>query len=116
MIAGDLEKRIVEYHALLNSKDLVESKWYRRNTIHYELLSYVNHIVALYISARFDAIPTFLHRASSFLKSERGEHITGRYRDTVEAYLTAMAQFVRAQPNLSDGSRSLIEESEGDGR
>ena len=51
------------FHRRLNCAEIVPSKFYRRNTLWYPLVSYVNTIIALFISDNCDGIPTFVNRA-----------------------------------------------------
>ncbi|MDQ0170545.1 hypothetical protein [Paenibacillus tundrae] len=53
----------------INNKDNLPAVWLRRNSTHYHLVSYINHIIGLYLSGTFEFIPVFINRADKELNS-----------------------------------------------
>ena len=85
---------IDELHSLLNSKDNAPRRGYRRNVEIYELVCYVNNIIACYLSHNEKPIPVFIERAKIFLK-EHGSaewkeycELVGKYLATLENHLS----------------------------
>ena len=63
MINRELKDKIDEFHRKLNRRDIVPEECYRRNSLHYRLVCYINNIIGLYLSSDFDAVPIFINRA-----------------------------------------------------
>ncbi|TYP79851.1 hypothetical protein [Paenibacillus methanolicus] len=62
----------------MNDEAAMPPNCYRRNSIYYSLVSYMNHIVALYVSSAWSAIPVFMNRAHNaiqHLSRTNGEHV-----------------------------------------
>jgi len=83
-------KKIESFHKLINSEKLVEGKWYRRNHSAYELVCYINNIVALYLSDNYESIPVFIDRAKKFLSCDKADFLNKEYRDQIAEYLMIM--------------------------
>ena len=95
-ISGSRE-RFEYFHRRLNCAEIVSNKFYRRNTIWYPLVSYVNTIIALFISDNLEGIPTFVNRvikahdeitAHSNLAKDEGSE----YLKMVGAYLCLVVE------------------------
>lgn len=93
----ELREEITQLHKILNQKDMVPERCYRRNNRHYPLVCYVNNISGLFISSNFDGIPIFIDRAYKELQRLRQnsdknqEYLT--YYGIVLKYLGIMADF-----------------------
>jgi hypothetical protein len=79
---------VMKYGKLLNSEEILESGWLKRNAIYYKLITYINHTIALFIGENYNCIPVFIQRASKELDClihEQGFH--EKYFDIAEEYL-----------------------------
>jgi len=54
-----------EFHARLNSPEVIPSGWYRRNVHQYQMLSYVNHVIALQIAGEWENAALFVREPPS---------------------------------------------------
>jgi len=86
-----------DYHARLNSPEVIPGGWYRRNVSQYEILSYINHIIALQIAGNWDTAPLFVRRAAKFLAKPVAEHLTPEYRALAIEFLRAAATDLRRE-------------------
>jgi hypothetical protein len=87
---SETSEKIATLHQKLNSERLVDGKWYRRNHSAYELVCYINNIVALYLSGNYENIPVFIDRAKGYLSREDAATLNNEYRDHVAQYLLIM--------------------------
>lgn len=94
----ELIEEIKRLHKMLNQRDIVPDRCYRRNSRHYPLVCYVNNISGLYMSSNFDGIPIFIDRAYNELqrlrpiyKENTEQELT--YYGLVLRYLGIMADF-----------------------
>ncbi len=71
----------------LNDENIVNAKWYRRNSIAYPLVCYVNNIIALRLSGNKECIPVFIMRARKFIKSNYSASLNEVYIAYVTKYL-----------------------------
>jgi hypothetical protein len=92
--AKEARKIIKRFHQCLNSPRLVPEQCYRRNHGTYPLVSYVNHVMGLFLSKNYTPIPIFLGRAFGELEKARVELVSEQYREVVLSYLGHMAHFV----------------------
>ena len=63
----------------------------------YELVTYVNHIIALFLSENTENIPVFIDRAFKFMESEHSDSISQQYQELVRNYLGVMSSWLNAQ-------------------
>lgn len=103
-----MSNAIDQFHPLLNSRDLVEARWYERNHKAYELVCYVNIIAGLYLSRNYETIPAFLDRVHGYLARDDKAQVSDAYRQIVEAYIRAVAQFLEASLEVSTDAKALI--------
>jgi len=96
------------FHARLNRVDVVPGEWYRRNDAQYPLVCYVNNIMGLYLSGRFDAIPIFLRRATEHMTASSNAIKREPYCALVEAYLRHMARFLYSLDALHESQKDII--------
>lgn len=82
-------------HHKLNSPDLVDAQWYRRNHGAYELVSYVNHLIGLCVSGNFDLLPTFIDRVSHSLANEGDRYVSEAYLTLVKHYVQLLEKHLR---------------------
>jgi hypothetical protein len=82
--------KITAMHEGLNSKAIAPSKGYRRNVVVYELLCYVNNIIACYVSKNEEPIPVFIGRARDYLSHAQPSEAWGNYYAYVAKYLNEM--------------------------
>jgi hypothetical protein len=85
----------------------VPEKYYRRNVVQYELVSYLAAIVALWTSRNLPGVHTFLRRASDALDRLR-PHLDGTCAEFVDAYLSTLAHHLASSGDLSDDLKSSL--------
>ena len=90
-------EEIEKYHTKLNSSDLIDETYYRRNHINYELICYINHIVACYYSNNFETMALFYLRSKKILDSHRGNAIEQKYRRIIDDYLSVIYKFLNTK-------------------
>ena len=89
-----LKNEIEKYHQKLNSEEIIDGTYYRRNKAVYELVSYINHIVACYYSKNYHSMATFLCRAKKFISKYDGYPIETSYRNILKDYLELIESFI----------------------
>jgi hypothetical protein len=100
-------ERIEELHRHLNSPGRMPERYYRRNVVQYELVSYLAAIVALWTSRNLPVLHLFLDRASEALDRLRPK-LDEAYAEFVETYLKAMAQYLLSSDDLSADLKSSL--------
>jgi hypothetical protein len=85
-------------HERLNAADVVPDVWFRCNHVEYPLICYVNTIIGLCLSRRYDAIPVFATRVEKHM-AERGEQPSNHvYYSLVREYLSAVSSLETTSP------------------
>ena len=112
---SELREKIVSFHRQLNRLDIVPHGCYRRNSIHYRLVCYINNIVGLYLSSDFDTIPIFVNRAYKEIENrkkmlENNGTETPPYYNFVLEYLGLMAEFSNSLKSIPEYLKSRIPE------
>jgi len=74
----------------LNAPELVKGIWYRPSHVAYELVCYINNIVALDASKNYETVPLFIERARKYLSGSKAEAVSEEYRQVVARYLAHM--------------------------
>ena len=100
-------ERIEELHRQLNSPGRIPERYYRRNVVQYELVSYLAAIVALWTSRNLPVLHTFLDRASEALERLR-PHLDDSYAEFVGGYLRALAQHLLSCDDLPADLKSSL--------
>lgn len=95
---------IKQYHAYLNSSDILPEQWARPSAGHFFLVSYVNTVIGLFISKNYEAIPLFIMRAFKFLQEVPESPVSEHYRTLVRRYLYQMAYFLQTYTSTSQDS------------
>ncbi len=109
MLNAELER----LHRQLNQAQLVPRGGFRRNTLHYPIICYINNIIGLYLSQNFEVIPTFLRRAlvhiREFKQANPEVYAQGdAYYALVLEYLSLMAHFIASLEQIDPVARRLI--------
>lgn len=92
---------------ILNAPGTVPERYYRRNVIQYELVSYVATCVALWFSGNTSVLVTFLARAdAAFQKLE--SHLDQNYAEIVKEYLEVVANELAKLDSLTDGQKAEL--------
>jgi hypothetical protein len=84
----------LEIMKLINAPEVVPPKCYRRNSIAYPLICYVNNITGCYISKNFDAIPIFIERARLHMDGKFTDFVGEEYCNLVARYLDQMENYL----------------------
>ena len=87
-----VQQRIEGWHRILNHSDTLPAQAHRRNAQVYELVSYVNHITACYISENFHPINVYIERANIFMAENPDENI--EYYSKIENYFKDLKLFL----------------------
>ncbi|MDQ6418002.1 hypothetical protein RB620_01000 [Paenibacillus sp. LHD-117] len=99
----------------INKKDNLPSDCFRRNSPHYNLVSYINNIIALYLSDSYEFIPVFIKRADkeiTDLTNRIGHH---KYFDNCRVLLSQVANQVNnAIDNVIDDILPLLYRGDND--
>lgn len=99
------------FHSKLNSPEIVPGGWYRRNTHQYEILSYVNHVIALQLADDWENAALFVRRAAKYLTTPTdAECLTEEYRALTADFLTAVIADADHE-NLGEFGPGFIEEA-----
>ena len=85
---------IEKCHQYLNDSDLIDLKYYRRNMVAYEYVSYINHIVACYYSKNYEVMTTFFCRAKKFIAKNGEKYIDEKYTEMTKKYLDLVQSFI----------------------
>lgn len=86
---------IKQFHACLNSPELVPEQAYRRNSGLYPLVCYINNIGGLFLSKNYDAIPIFVARAAEYFASSPSTPASFAYYEVVNKYLRQVVFHLR---------------------
>lgn len=94
MMPTSKQLEIEKYHQQLNSPVLIDGSYYSSNRDAFELMTYINHVIACYYAKNFLAMTVFLCRAKKFLdvgdtSSIRSEYLAmaKQYLDLVQLYI-----------------------------
>ncbi len=87
---NNIEEKIKHLEKKLNDIKVVEGKWYRRNHCAYDMVCYINHIIALNNSENYEYIPVFVKRAKKFLLNKKPSYLNAEYTDLVINYIELM--------------------------
>lgn len=98
-----LSPEILEIHGQLNSSNLVDGKWYRRNHNAYEFICYVNNIVALLSSNNTENISVFIDRVLAYMDSSQRSNLSPEYIALVDRYVELVSEIV-IKPGLTPHS------------
>ncbi|MBT8447599.1 MAG: hypothetical protein KJO38_10635 [Gammaproteobacteria bacterium] len=108
-LAGmDMDATLASLLRALNAAGQVQPGWYQRSHGAYELISYLNNAMGLYLADNIDAVPIFLDRAHGYLQREDAVRLPEAYRQLVLDCLAALARAVAARDTLSERSRGFI--------
>lgn len=99
------------FHARLNSPEVVPGGWYCRNTHQYQMLSYVNHVIALQLAGDWENAVLFVRRAAKYLATPAdAECLTEEYRALASGFLTAVIADAEHE-DLGEFGPGFIEEA-----
>lgn len=97
-----------DLHKQLNAAGVIDPIWHRRNHAGYVLLSYINHLVALYTSGNYEAMPLFVGRVQEFLETGAAQQLSNSYLEVVRRYLVAVSDFLLARSDVSEAAKQFI--------
>lgn len=97
--------KILDYTLRLTQK--IKPEWLRRNSTYYNLVTYINHTIALFIGRDYEGVIIFVRRADVELaRLETKLGYVDPYFDVVKEYLFKMVLYLR-ENNLV--SKDLLE-------
>jgi hypothetical protein len=96
-IAGAKESRAIikQFHACLNSLELIPEQSFRRNSGTYPLVCYVNNIIGLFLSKNYEPISVFIARASEHMANHPPSAASTGYYRVVNGYLSQITYHLR---------------------
>jgi len=77
---------IFHFHKLLNSPESIPPCGYRRDKFYWELISYVNTVVACVLSENQKGIGLFIERAEWYIENNPSNNETSDYYSLVRSY------------------------------
>jgi hypothetical protein len=80
------------WHSRMNDSSVVPLGGYRRNTVVYTLICYVNNIVGCCLSQNLEPIPVFIDRVRRHIQELPSSEDTGPYYRLVKNYVSAIEQ------------------------
>ncbi|HWX02624.1 hypothetical protein [Collimonas sp.] len=89
-------------HELLNHPSIVPEQCYRMATSSFPLVSYVNHIIGLYLSKNYEVIPIFIGRAHRHIVDKPAQQNAVTNYRLVEIYLRQVAYVLQTYSAISE--------------
>ena len=89
-----LNSQIEHLQNTLNTHALLPDKALRRNSVLYELVCYVNNVIALNLSENHRPIGTFIERAETFMSENEGA--CPDYYQKVDEYFSLLKRAINS--------------------
>ncbi len=84
---------VIKYSKLLNSENTLIKGSARRNSVYYNLVSYINHTIAFYIAENYPATSVFITRAlEEFVELKSKHKEANEYFELCEQYLIKVSR------------------------
>lgn len=99
--AKQARKEIEKFHAMLNVEGFVPEQCYRMSHGRYRMVSYVNQVVALFLSRNYYVIPLFISRAIKEADRHQQPN-TKEYRSLVTDYFCQMSWFLKKYSEVEE--------------
>jgi|SRR6185369_3152377 len=96
--------QLASLQSQLNALELVEGIWYRPSHVAYELICYINNIIALHASRNYGTVPLFIERAKKYLSGSKAEAVSEEYRRVVARYLAHMEKVLEDNSSQSNAT------------
>lgn len=94
-------RKLEELHAKLNRDSIIDPSWYRRESVQYACVCYINNIVAAYYASNTEVMSVFLRRAHEWLtQDENRASMPEASRVQLKAYLTAVTKYLVASNEI----------------
>jgi len=87
---NNLEEKIKHLEKKLNDIKVVKGIWYRKSHCAYDMVCYINNIIALHHAENYEYIPEFIRRAKKFLLNKKPSYLNAEYTDLVINYIELM--------------------------
>ena len=97
-----------DLHKQLHAAGVIEPIWHRRNHAGYVLLSYTSHLVALYTSGNYEAMPIFVGRVQEFLGTAPAQQLSNTYLEIVRRYVVAVCAFLMRRSDVSEAAKQFL--------
>jgi len=94
MMPTSKQLEIEKYHQQLNSPVVIDGTYYSSNRHAFELMTYINHIIACYYAKNFSAMTAFLCRAKKLLDVGNTSSISSEYLAMVKQYLVCIQSYI----------------------
>ena len=89
--------------------DSTPSSYYKRNHLQYELVSYLNSCIALYLAEQEEICSRFLCRSKDYLTTKSDVELDTRFEENVHSFLSELEAQLVSSGKLSATSLELIE-------
>ena len=99
-------EKLQAWFCILNHKDSVPDRGYRRDVREYDLISYVNNIIGCYLSDNYPVIPVFIERARNHMNEYEPNENSLAYYDRVAEFLNDMEAFLSEKASVSKIDRN----------
>lgn len=104
-----MTEELMSIIAKLNRQDILPPLWARRNSLYYNLVSYINHTIALSISEYYDDVALFTYRADKEIESLiANNYIHENYFSLCNEYLRLITKYMIDNALLSAKGIMLI--------
>ena len=100
-------EEIEQLHRELNAPGRLPERYYRRNVVQYELVSYLASTVALWTSGNYSALITFLDRAHDAF-GRLLPHLDVEYASFVSRYLRVVSHYLAASEHISTDEKARL--------
>lgn len=107
VMMSNLTEQILADAKKLNSPDFIDGTYYRRNMAIYELVTYINHIIACHSSNNYESMAVFTNRAQQFLNKSTFQE--SEYLLLAQSYLNKIRTYLKEELN-NDNVTILLSE------
>ncbi len=108
---GRIRREISKFHKVLNHSEVIPAQAFKRNSIAYEFVTHINHIITLFICTNYELIPFQIKRACRSLNSISDMPAYEGYLEIALNYLRNMIFFVSKYTEISEYAREFCIDS-----
>ncbi|MBR2566951.1 MAG: phosphotransferase [Paenibacillus sp.] len=101
-----ISHQILCYMKQLNTMEVLPESGLRRNSIYYNLITSINHTIALLISGSYDEVALFINRA--YREIDEIHFLETTYIELCREYLRALTEYLEDNKLLSSNGQNLL--------
>ncbi|CAI6082622.1 hypothetical protein PAECIP112173_03633 [Paenibacillus sp. JJ-100] len=105
-----INHQILCYMKQLNTKEVLPESGLRRNSIYYNLITSINHTIALLISGSYDEVALFINRA--YREIDKRHFLETTYIELCRDYLRTLTEYLEDNKLLSSNGQNLLKMKE----